>query len=400
MTVVFNDEFEKKPRKEVAEAVDDFEWAFDERGATLTGVAVRDFREARIPAEVDGRPVVAIGARAFGDSSAFLSFHRNSKLKTVVFPENSRLTSIGESAFEGCYELQAFEFPSGIKEIGACAFKNCWRLKRLVFPAALRKIGESAFYRCMFLASVKFPPDSELTTIEKGTFSQCVCLEPFHFPSGLEEIGEEAFWGCRTLRGLVFPASLRKIGESAFYDCARLWAIKFPANSELTTIGRSAFGGCEKLRSFEFPSKTTEIGEYAFRFCYSLESLTFPASLRKIGESAFRNCDALETVVFPPRSIKLGSGAFGGGKGALKKVVFPTGQARFADDWVFYRTIYTGFDDDDMGDLPFNRVADMLAHYDEPYGPDDDLTFVAPDGTPVAEYAAKNGINRVAPERD
>ena len=47
MTVVFNDEFEKKPRKEVAEAVDDFEWTFDERGATLTGVAVRDAGSGR-----------------------------------------------------------------------------------------------------------------------------------------------------------------------------------------------------------------------------------------------------------------------------------------------------------------------------------------------------------------
>ena len=137
MTVIFNDEFKKKPRKEVAEAVDDFEWTFDERGATLTGVAVRDFREARIPAEVDGRPVVAIGARAFSC---------NSELTTVVFPENSQLTTIGESAFENCKELRAFEFPSGLKEIGACAFKDCWGLKRLVFPASLRKIGESAFY--------------------------------------------------------------------------------------------------------------------------------------------------------------------------------------------------------------------------------------------------------------
>ncbi len=91
MTVVFNDEFIKKPRKEVAEAVDDFEWTFDKRGATLTGVAVRDFREARIPAKVDGRPVVAIGVRAFW----VRAFSCNSELTTVVFPENTQLTTIG-----------------------------------------------------------------------------------------------------------------------------------------------------------------------------------------------------------------------------------------------------------------------------------------------------------------
>lgn len=619
MTAIYDGGFDGLPRKAVAEAVDDFEWAFDERGATLTGVAVRDFKEARIPAEVDGRPVVAIGARAFFRRYP-RPLSRNTELRTVVFPENSRLTTIGESAFEGCVELRTFDFPSGIEEIGACAFKDCWSLKRLVFPASLRKIGESAFYSCSDVKSVKFPPDSELTTIEKGAFGSCGSLGTFKFPSGLEEIGEQAFLYCRTFGRLVFPAALRRIGASAFYDCSGLREVKFPANSELTTIGRSAFARCDKLQAFEFPAKTkeigedafdfcralarivfppslrtigtgafagcnslksvvlpeglesvgtcafwscdalesvvlpttprnlgesafekcpslwsvalpesvdenllknkcfrklqgiatgksvrrigdslfsadgetlikflakdaprceippgtkriaprafadcrlesvefpeglTEIGEEAFRSCYwlkalalpaslrkigkgafkscgartvefpeglteideeafftcgDLTSLTFPASLRRIGKNAFWGCVALEAVVFPPRSVRLESGAFGAGRGALKKVVFPTGQACFADDErtyavtdkVFYKRVY--FDEfDNIGDSNDDWAGCQAVYYDAPYGPDDALTFVAPDGTPVAEYAKKNGIDRVAPERD
>lgn len=458
MTVVFNDEFEKKPRKEVAEAVDDFEWTFDKRGATLTGVAVRDFREARIPAKVDGRPVVAIGARAFSC---------NSELTTVVFPENSQLTTIGESAFENCKELRAFEFPAKTKEIGEHAFVFCRALARIVLPPSLR-------------------------TIEWGAFSCCDSLESVVLPEGLESVGTHAFWSCDSLESVVLPTTLRSLGENAFEKCPSLWTVATPervdanlskskefkrlrkiatgkdvrrigdclfsADGKTLTkflakdatrceippgtkrIAPCAFADCKVLATVEFPEGLTEIGEEAFRSCYSLKtlalpaslrkigkgafqscgartvefpeglteigenvffvcaalkSLTFPASLRRIGKNAFLGCDALETVVFPPRSIKLESGAFGAGRGALKKVVFPTGQARFADDErtyaVFYKTV-------DAFDCIGDSSADWADHYDEPYGPDDDLTFVAPDGSPVAEYAAKNGINRVAPE--
>lgn len=152
-------------------------------------------------------------------------------------------------------------------------------------------------------------------------------------------------------------------------------------------IGDSAFSCCEALETVEFPNGLTEIGEDAFAFCKSLKTLIFPASLRTIGKGAFKGCAALETVEFGPGAPTLEKSSFGWGE-SLKRVVFPTGEASFADAWVFSRL--------SEGLLLPNGERGMRAP--KLYGPDDDLTFVAPDGSPVAEYAAKNGINRVAPE--
>jgi hypothetical protein len=286
------------------------------------------------------------------------------------------LRSLGEDAFDECPSLWTVATPDRV-DANLSKSKEFKRLRKIATGKDVRRIGD-----CLFSADGKtltkfLAKDATRCEIPPGTkriapcaFADCKVLATVEFPEGLTEIGKDAFAFCKSLKTLALPASLRKIGKGAFQFCG--------------------------ARTVEFPEGLTEISEDAFLGCDALKSLTFPASLRRIGKNAFLGCDALETVVFPPRSIKLESGAFGAGRGALKKVVFPTGQARFADDRVFYRTIYTGFAD--MDDLPPGCKVDMSDHYDEPYGPDDDLTFVAPDGSPVAEYAAKNGLNRVAPE--
>ena len=58
-------------------------------------------------------PVIAIGYGAFRDYK---------ELETVIFGENSQLTSIGNSAFSGCSSLTSIEIPSGVTSIGNFAF--------------------------------------------------------------------------------------------------------------------------------------------------------------------------------------------------------------------------------------------------------------------------------------
>ena len=99
--------------------VDAFDWKFDATGATLVGVKDKKLTSARIPATVDGKPVVAVGVQAFRNCAA---------LETVEFPEG--LTSIGNSAFNRCFALKTVEFPASLETIGGCAFELCKALDR------------------------------------------------------------------------------------------------------------------------------------------------------------------------------------------------------------------------------------------------------------------------------
>ena len=91
-----------------------------------------------------------------------------SKLESVNF---SKVTSIGESAFEGCTSLTSADFPAATSIVDF-AFCNCSSLTSADFPAAT-SIGESVFDNCSSLTSADFPA---ATSIGDYAFFQCSSL--------------------------------------------------------------------------------------------------------------------------------------------------------------------------------------------------------------------------------
>ena len=55
------------------------------------------------------------------------------------------LTSIGNSAFKGCYALGKVIIPDGVESIGDKAFLACDKLNSVSVPKSVRSIGEEAF---------------------------------------------------------------------------------------------------------------------------------------------------------------------------------------------------------------------------------------------------------------
>ena len=73
------------------------------------------------------------------------------KLETLKMPN---VTSIGNEAFSGCYNLTSVTFPSGLTSIGTNAFYNCDALTSITLPSSLTSIGNNAFNYCDALISV------------------------------------------------------------------------------------------------------------------------------------------------------------------------------------------------------------------------------------------------------
>ena len=242
-------------------------------------------------------------------------------LTTVHIGENSKLTKIGDRAFEGS-GLTSIELPDTVSEIGQRAFLGC-PLKEFRVPNALtaipeycfgglnyedypptlekliwgddphvKSIGGMAFYGTK-LTEVVIPDSVEslgdrcfagiktLTSITLGSGLKTIPnvfgeslqnVTTLHLSEGLEEIGERAFEH-NVLSEVTIPSTVKRIGARAFYGYPDQWndwdgtpyelkgsplsKITFAEGSQLEYIGESAFRGLQKLKTLTLPVSTT-----------------------------------------------------------------------------------------------------------------------------------------------
>ena len=324
-----------------------FEYELDEDGNATITKYIGGVYCLTIPEELDGYPVVAIGANAFKD---------NTSLGSVVIPDC--VISIGENAFNGCTYLTSIILPNNnqfiyidqgvlantsslcdveisdyITEIRTSAFQQsglvslhlkdnitsiekkafygCNKLSDLVLPKYLEKFGDSCFGDCDALKTVEIPRyisgcSNELYpnstggygyTSPKGMFSECDNLKTITFARGITKISTDLFNNCTGLEEIVFPDTVTEIQSKAFYNCTNLREVTLP--NKLTKIGILSFAGCSSLEKIDIPDSVTVIDSCAFRWCQNLSEIEMSARLKEIGTWAFADCTSLEELEIP-----------------------------------------------------------------------------------------------------
>ncbi|MCI5583473.1 MAG: leucine-rich repeat domain-containing protein, partial [Anaeroplasma sp.] len=247
-----------------------------------------------------------------------------------------KVTSIGESAFEGCTELKTISVGNSLVTLGKKAFYNCPRIEYIAIPQTVTSIGEYAFARCTnlttalincpilgdymfencsYLSVVNISKD--LTKINRYAFYNCTTLTTLTFGSKITEIEDHAFYATGMMN-VTIPTSCTKIGNFAFADCAGLININL---SNVETIGNSALLGCIALDQIIVPATVTSIGTYAFSECSTLRSIVFnsdhlsegmfkddvmlesvtfssPSTITEVPDYAFMNCSSLSSLAF------------------------------------------------------------------------------------------------------
>ena len=246
--------------------------------AELTEYAGTD-EVKEIPAEIAGYKVTSIGERCFSNEGN-MNFYTDDYpayfreyIRTVTVPEGvvsigdyafedcfnlievtlpESLRTIGEGAFSGCGSLTAAALPEGLAELGAYAFRNCGSLTRLNLPDSLQIMGANPFAGCSHLARLELSPFHTAFRYDRGMLydlaqNSLVCAtaeawgERAELPEGIRIIGESALAGT-PFREIVLPESLAAIGSCAFSSCANLREMMIPGNVE--TIGDNPFRGC------------------------------------------------------------------------------------------------------------------------------------------------------------
>ena len=68
---------------------------------------------------------------------------------SVVIKEvEYKISSIGNSAFDFCFNLSSITIPNSVTSIGARAFSDCRCLKSITIPNSVTSIGGGAFFNC------------------------------------------------------------------------------------------------------------------------------------------------------------------------------------------------------------------------------------------------------------
>ncbi len=260
------------------------------------------------------------------------------------------VTSVGNSAFVGCFKLKNITIADSVQKIGSAAFQYSNELASITLPASLKSIGQNAFYGCISLqdvnysgtmaqwAKVKVAADEALISAaiihcadgdvdnHSGTCGENATWDltdgvltisgkgemmgydegeyaPWRYRSdsitsivinnGITAIGSAVFMGCGKVTSVSIPASVKSIEYEAFYGCESLEAIELPGT--LKTIGDVAFLGCG-FKDIVVPEGVESIGYLAFTLCDKLETASIPGSVKKIGWAPFKGCKSLKSI--------------------------------------------------------------------------------------------------------
>lgn len=179
--------------------------------------------------------------------------------ETVTVPEfydNTKIMSIGKSAFEGNSSLKHVILSANVVNIETSAFSRCKNLESIDMPG-VRSISPSAF------------KDSGLRSAE--------------LPDVLENLGRYSFSGT-SLEIITLPGSIVRSGDYVFSGCTSLKSVTF--NDGFSEISSRMFSACTALSEVVISSGVKAIGDYAFAYCTGLKKITIPSETT-VGDGAF-----------------------------------------------------------------------------------------------------------------
>jgi hypothetical protein len=224
----------------------------------------------------------------------------------------SSVTSIGNSAFFGSYNLTSISIPSSVSSIEYAAFGQCISLISITIPYSVTSIAEGAFSGTSLASIAVDEMNPAYTNIEGVLFDKDIRTliqypngkqaGTYAFPPSVIDIGDWAFAYSSSLSSMTIPSSIRSIGIGAFSNCDGLTDITIPP---LEVIGTYMFAGCSSLVSINIPASVRVIGYQAFEGCSSLTSITIPSSVMDIGNEAFAGCSSLTSITLS-RHTQLG----------------------------------------------------------------------------------------------
>ena len=216
-------------------------------GANVTTIYTNMFNGCTLLSSIDfsaATGLTSIGNFAFYDCGNYVPTEPGEDLVpnlTAIDLSNTKVTSIGQSAFNSCSKLETITLPSTLTSICDYAFQDCRSLVSFSLPGSVTTISSDAFFNCSiptFTFEASNTPLTWNTTVPcSGHLSLYRNLVDGNMPNGLKAvtIGENVtgigtmFYEAAQLENVYVPwlSSPINIAAGAFsettYTSATLW---------------------------------------------------------------------------------------------------------------------------------------------------------------------------------
>ncbi len=238
------------------------------------------------------------------DNSTFTSCHSISKF--IVSPQNNWFQEIDGNLYTKGNEVKlirfapgkpdsTFKIPDGTTSVCQSAFEGCKNLNILGIPGSLVDIDVRAIRRCSSLHHFMVDQSNKTFKLFGGALYDISGKKLIKYPSG------------NANTNLSIPQGVTTIEDFAVCDTVYLKTITIP--DSVTRIGIFSFAYGSALDTVTLSESLTEIPSWAFSNS-SITRITIPPSVTSIGDSAFYNCPKLSSTIIQNAKASIGEAAF------------------------------------------------------------------------------------------
>lgn len=192
----------------------------------------------------------------------------------ITEEEFAGVTTIPEHTLAYSKGLTSLSIPDTVTSIGESSFYHCTNVQYLKIPISLRFNNQYTFQNMSGIKHVDFSLGDgtrvDFSSSERDYMPWLISssnLESATLPNGMTRICSFMFYECTKLKSVNIPDGVKSIGQYAFYHCNSLESIDIPngvANIEKYAFARSMYSAYPGLTKLAIPSTITSIGEWAF----------------------------------------------------------------------------------------------------------------------------------------